>query len=162
MSAVFRATQPSSPPDDEVARLVLMVASPMLVEKLADAAYAKTLDSRIDSAFGSGFATSRADVAAEPIDRNVWKIRLAEVAPIQAYSFLAGNSAIPPAPDAEARMHRQFDEIVRFNQRLIAKSERVREELWKATADREEIRKRLWDDVLGRIYVGAARFFSTP
>lgn len=115
------------------------------------AAYAKSLDSRIDAAFGSGFATNRADVAGEPIDRNVWKVRLAEVAALQPYSFVAGNSAIPAAPDGEARMRRQFDEIVRFNQRLIAKSERVRDDLWTRTQDKDEIRKQLWDDVLGRI-----------
>jgi len=115
------------------------------------AAYAKALDPRIDAALGAGFAWDRADVAGEPIDRNVWKIRLAAVDPAQAYSFLAGNSAIPASPDAEERMRRQFDELVRFNQRLIQKSERVREERWNRTSDKDEIRKQLWEEVLGRI-----------
>lgn len=115
------------------------------------AAYAKALDSRIDAAFGAGFAWDRSDVAGEPIDRNVWKIRLAAVEPPQGYSFLAGNSAIPRATDGEARMRRQFEELVRWNQRLIQKSEHVREERWNRTANKDDIRKRLWDDVLGRI-----------
>ncbi len=113
------------------------------------AAYAKEIDPRIASAAGGGFAWNRDDVAAEPIDRNVWKIRLAQIAPAGAFTFTGGNSAIPQV-DTEARQKRQFDEIVQFNQRLIAKTERVREEVWKKT-DKEEIRRRLWEDVIGRI-----------
>lgn len=113
------------------------------------AAYAKALDPRIASAAGGGFAWNRDDVAAEPIDRNVWKIRLAKVEPAGAYTFTGGNSAIPQV-DSEARMKRQFDELVGFNQRLIGESERVREQLWK-TAGKEEVRRKLWDEVLGRI-----------
>jgi dienelactone hydrolase len=120
-------------------------------EGAAIAAYAKALDTRIDAAFGAGFAWDRSDVAGEPIDRNVWKIRLAAVEPVQPYSFLAGNSAIPPAPDAEPRMRRQFEELVRFNQRLIQKSERVRDERWNRTENKDTIRQALWEDVLGRI-----------
>jgi dienelactone hydrolase len=115
------------------------------------AAYAKALDARIDGAYGAGFAWDRSDVAGEPIDRNVWKIRLAAVEPTQPYSFLAGNSAIPAAPDADARMRRQFDELIRLHQRLIAKAERVREERWNKAADKNEVRRQLWEDVLGRI-----------
>ncbi len=114
------------------------------------AAYAKAIDSRIASAAGGGFAWNRDDVAAEPIDRNIWKIRLAKVEPAGPFQFTGGNSAIPPAPDAEARMKRQFDELVQFNQKQIGESERVRAELWKNTG-KEEIRRRLWEDVFGRI-----------
>jgi dienelactone hydrolase len=122
-----------------------------LGEGAAIAAYAKALDPRIGEAFGAGFAWDRSDVAGEPIDRNVWKIRLAEASPLPPYSFRAGDSAIPPAPDADARMRRQFDEIVRFNQSLIAKSERVRDRLWESTKNKDEIRAAIWDDVFGRI-----------
>jgi hypothetical protein len=113
------------------------------------AAYAKAIDSRIDLAAGGGFAWERRDVAAEPIDRNVWRIRQALVDPAQPWAFPSGNSAIPQV-DSDARMHRQFNEIVEFNQKLITKSERVRDELWKKSKP-EEIRRILWDEVLGRI-----------
>jgi len=130
-------------------RLPVRVAG--IGEGAAIAAYAKALDSRIEFAAGGGFAWNRDDVALEPIDRNIWKIRAAQVEPARGYAFIGGNTAIPwDSSYADVRQKRQFDEIVSFNQRLIARSERVREELWKK-ADKEEIRRQLWEEVIGRI-----------
>lgn len=117
----------------------------------AIAAYAKALDPRIQNAYGNGYPWDRSGIAQEPIDRNIWKIRQASnIAPLASFNEEKALVTIPVV-DAEARMHRQFDEISDFNQKLIAKSERVREQLWAGTPNKDTIRKTLWNDVLGRI-----------
>jgi dienelactone hydrolase len=117
----------------------------------AIAAYAKALDPRIAKAYGNGFPWDRGNVAQEPIDRNIWKIRQASnVQPLASFPEEAKPLLEIPVADAEARMHRQFDEIQEFNQKLIPKSEHVRENLWSATP-KDTIRDSLWNDVLGRI-----------
>jgi dienelactone hydrolase len=48
------------------------------------------------------------------------------------------------------RQHRQFAGMVEYTQRIARDSERDRDELWAKTAP-EELRARLWDDVIGRL-----------
>lgn len=116
----------------------------------AIAAYASAIDPRIANAYGNAFPWDRGNIAQEPIDRNIWNIRQASnVKPLPSFAEEKPLLDIPVA-DAEARMHRQFAEIQDFNQKLIAKSEHVREALWTGTP-KDTIRDSLWNDVLGRI-----------
>ena len=65
-----------------------------------------------------------------------------------------------PSPDATARMRRQFDQIVDYNQKLVQASPRRREEFWaKADASSPEAwtestafyRNYVWEEVIGRL-----------
>lgn len=65
-----------------------------------------------------------------------------------------------PLPDATARMHRQFDQIVGYNQKLVRDSPKRRAEFWaKADASSPEAwtastafyRNYVWDEVIGRL-----------
>ncbi|BDC49567.1 hypothetical protein F183_A18830 [Bryobacterales bacterium F-183] len=116
----------------------------------AIAAYAKALDKRITKAFGNNYPWDRSNIAEEPIDRNIWKIRQASnIAPLPAFPETKALLDIPLA-DPKARMRRQFQEIQDFNQKQIAKSERIRDNVWAKTT-KDAIRDSLWNDVLGRI-----------
>ncbi len=68
--------------------------------------------------------------------------------------------ATAPLPDADARLRRQFDQIVRFNETLVRDSPQRRAEFW-ANADNSSVqawqestrsyRDYVWDEVIGRL-----------
>lgn len=68
--------------------------------------------------------------------------------------------ATAPLPDADARLRRQFDQIVRFNETLVRDSPQRRAEFW-AKADNSSVeawqastrfhRDYVWDEVIGRL-----------
>jgi dienelactone hydrolase len=53
--------------------------------------------------------------------------------------------------DADARQHRQFDELVQYTQKLARNSHFLREALWAGPDSAPANRARLWNDVIGRL-----------
>lgn len=75
-------------------------------------------------------------------------------------SFKSGPASLRAAPDATARMRRQFDELVGFTQALVRESPKRRAEFWaKSDPSSPESWKRttkfyrdyLWEEMIGRL-----------
>jgi len=132
------------------------------------ALFAAALDDRITVAGVSGYTGPGPGLAGEPIYRNVWSLlrdfgrsdieRLIaprtltsdEAAFARALGVDYSSSPQPPIPNPRLDMERQFQEMIGYTQRLVARSEGVRDALW-AKAGPEAVRRQLAEDVIGRL-----------
>ncbi len=127
------------------------------------ARYAAFIDSRIAGAELFNYPDLNVPLWQQPMDRNVWSILKQQMpAPVSKAAPPPAGNPIPeltPA-QAEARMHRQFDQLVEYTQALVRASPIRRREFWSKAdpssierwqATTEWYRKYLYEEIIGKV-----------
>ena len=157
----------------EAANGPVVSGPPTAANRSEDRAASGRLESPPIESVRAEFARARSIYGRLGASGNIWSISLSRAnwpGADETLRLLLNKDALSPAgaapnltsavPDETARMRRQFDQIVAYNQKLVQASPKRREEFWaKADASSPEAwsastafyRDYVWEEVIGRL-----------